>query len=123
MATQGAFKLLTFTNVSPGAAANGWWNNATSEVYRLNAWPKVAPGVTASAEITKISSVVHGNPSERELHFSVKNTGTSTIDIDVWAFRWDWMLRPVLEAVCAEFGVPAVGGAIVTKQGLKVLDV
>lgn len=64
MALQG-FKILTFTDIQPGATAHGWWNNANSEVYRLNAWPKVAPGVAASAEITKISSVVHGSPSER----------------------------------------------------------
>jgi len=35
-----------------------------------------------TAEITKISGVVHGSPSERELHFDVKNTGATTIDID-----------------------------------------
>jgi hypothetical protein len=61
----------------PGATAHGWWNNA-SEVYRLNAWPKVAPGVAASAEITKISRS-HGSPSERELHFDVKIGATATI--------------------------------------------
>jgi hypothetical protein len=38
MALQG-FKLLTFTNLQPGTTAHGWWNNANSEVYRLNAWP------------------------------------------------------------------------------------
>ena len=57
MALQG-FKILTFTNIQPGATAHGWWNNANSEVYRLNAWPNVLPGVAASAEITKISGVV-----------------------------------------------------------------
>lgn len=123
MATQDAIKLLTFTNVAPQATVSSKWNNANSEVYHLNAWPKVAPGVTASAEITKIRSVAHGNPSERELQFSVKNTGTTTIDIDVWAFRWNWSFQPTLEAVRAEFGVPAVGGAIVTKEGIKVLEV
>ncbi len=123
MEPQGAMKLLTFTSVAPGATVHGWWNNANAEVYRLNAWPKVAPGVAASAEITKISSVVHGSPSEREVHFYVKNTGTTTSDIDVWAFRWNWSLWPVLEAVRAEFRVPAVGGATVTNQGIAVLDV
>ncbi len=122
MALQG-FKILTFTDVQPGATAHGWWNNANSEVYRLNAWPKVALGVAASAEITKISSVVHGSPSERELHFYVKNTGATTIDIDVWGLRWDWSLRDMLDAVRAEFGVPAVGGATVTTQGIKELGV
>lgn len=121
--SQAAFKVLTFTNIQPGATAHAWWNNANGEVYRLNAWPKVTPGVAASAEITKISSRVHGNPSERELHFDVKNTGTTTIDIDVWAFQWDWTLLAMLEAVRSEFGVPAVGGAIVTKQGIAALDV
>lgn len=51
MATQDAIKLLTFTNVAPQATVSSKWNNANSEVYHLNAWPKVAPGVTASAEI------------------------------------------------------------------------
>ena len=88
MALQG-FKLLTFTNLQPGTTAHGWWNNANSEVYRLNAWPNVAPGVAASAEITKSSFVVHGNPSERELHFWVKNTGTTQVDIAVWGFWWN----------------------------------
>ena len=123
MATEGGFKVLTFTNVQPGATVHGWWNNANSEVYRLNAWPKVAPGVTASAEITNVRSSVHGSPSERELHFDVKNTGATAIDIDVWGFRWDWSLKAVLEAIRAQFSVPAVGGAIVTRQGIKVLDV
>ena len=84
MALQGV-KILTFTNVQPGATVHGWWNNANSEVYRLNAWPNVAAGVNASAEITAINGKVHGNPSERELHFDVKNTGATAIDIDVWA--------------------------------------
>jgi hypothetical protein len=123
METQGAMKLLSFTNVAPGATVHGWWNNASAEVFHLNAWPKVAPGVTASAEITQVRSVVHDSPSERELHFFVKNTGTTASDIDVWAFRWNWSLGPVIEAVRAEFGVPAVGGATVTTQGISVLDV
>ncbi len=122
MALQG-FKIGTLTNVQPGATAHGWWNNANNEIYRLNAWPKVAPGVTASAEITTISGVVHGSPSERELHFDVKNTGATTIDVDVWAVGWDWSLTDMLEAVRAEFGVPAVGGATVTTQGIKELAV
>jgi CubicO group peptidase (beta-lactamase class C family) len=123
MATDGGFKVLTLTDVQPGVTAHGWWNNANSEVYRLNAWPKVSPGVTASAEITKVQSIVHGTPSERELHFYVKNTGATAIDIDVWGFRWDWSLKVVLEGICAQFNVPAVGGATVTKQGIAVVDV
>ncbi len=123
MATSGATRLITFTNVAPNVTAHSWWNNANAEVYRLNAWPKVAPGVAGSAEITKTTSVVHGSPSERELHFYVKNTGTTNIDIDVWAFWWNWTLESTLEAVRAEFNVPAIGGAIVTKQGIKLLDV
>src|SRR5262249_28283523 len=116
MEPQGS-KILTFTNVLPGATAHGWRNNANAEVYRLHAWPRVAPGVAASAEITKISGLVHGSPSERELHFDVMNTGATTIDIDVWGLGWDWSLRDMLDAVRAEFGVPAVGGATVTTQG------
>jgi CubicO group peptidase (beta-lactamase class C family) len=123
MATQGASKLLTFTNVAPQVTVSGKWNNANAEVYHLNAWPKVAPGVTASAEITKIRSVGHGSPPERDLHFSVKNTGTTTIDIDVWAFWWNMPFRQTLEDVRKEFGVPAVGGATVTKEGIQVLEV
>src|SRR5215212_2874233 len=111
MALQG-FKLLTFTNVQPGATAHGWWNNANNEIYRLNAWPKVAPGVAASAEITKISGLVHGTPSERELHFDVKNTGATTIDIDVWGLGWDWSLQDMLSAVRAEFAVLAQKGIV-----------
>jgi CubicO group peptidase (beta-lactamase class C family) len=121
--TLGAVKLKTFTAVAPKATVHSWWNNANAEVYRLNAWPKVAPGVAASAEITKTMSVVHGSPSERELHFYVKNTGTTTIDIDVWALWWNWTLKSTLGAIRAEFNVPAVGGALVTKQGIKLLDV
>ena len=119
----GGSKFITFDNVAAGATAHGWWNNAKAEMYRLSAWPKVAPGILASAEITQIRSIVHGNPSERELHFWVKNTGTTTIDIDVWGFWWDWALKPVLEDIRSEFNVPAVGGATVTNQGVVVLDV
>ena len=123
MGTQGGTKLLTFTAVAPGATAHGLWNHANAEVYRLNAWPKVASGVVASAEVTAISSVVHGSPSERELHFSVKNTGAGVIDIEVWALWWNRTLGDVLTAVRAEFGVPAVGAAIVTKEGVAAIDV
>ena len=119
----GGTKFITFDNVAAGATAHGWWNNATAEMYRLSAWPEVAAGISASAEITQIRSIVHGNPSERELHFWVKNTGTTTIDIDVWGFWWDWALKPVLEDIRSEFNTPAVGGAIVTNQGLVALDV
>lgn len=123
MDTGGGLKLTTLTGVGPGATAHGWWNNANAEVYRLNAWPKVAPGVSASAEIVNVRSTVHDDPSERELHFYVKNTGTTVIDIDVWAFRWNWTLEPMLESVRTEFGVPAVGGAVVTKTGVSGLGV
>ena len=44
MDIQGATKLLTFTQVAPGATVHSWWNNANAEIYRLNAWPKVAAG-------------------------------------------------------------------------------
>ena len=117
------FKVGTLANIQPGATAHSKWNNANSEVYRLNAWPKVAPGVAASAEITRVHSIVHGTPSERELHFDVKNTGSTAIDVDVWGLRWDWSLQETLDAVRAEFGVPAVGGAVVTKQGIKEIGV
>ena len=116
-------KIMTFTDVQPGASVHGWWNNANSEVYRLNAWPKVAVGVNASAEIVKISSLVHGNPTERELHFDVKNTGATKIDIDIWGLGWDWSIEDMLNSVRAEFGVPAVGGATVTTTGIKELGV
>jgi CubicO group peptidase (beta-lactamase class C family) len=123
MPSQGATKLLTFTDVQPGATVHGWWNNANAEVYRLNAWPKVAAGVDASAEVTRNSSVKHHTPSERELHFYVKNTGAAVSDIEVWAFWWNWTIGPILQSVRAEFGVPALGGAIVTRQGIAALDV
>lgn len=123
MANDGATKLLTFTKVAPNATVHGWWNNANAEVYRLNAWPKVAPGVDASAEIERTYSLAHGNPSEREVHFFVRNTGATTIDIDVWAFWWNWTLKSALDSIRAQFNVPAVGGAIVTNAGIKLIDV
>jgi hypothetical protein len=89
MATSGGQKFVRLTDVAPGATVGRKWNNANAEVYSLQAWPVVPAGVSASAEITKTSFVVHGNPSERELHYWVKNTGTSTVDIDVWAFWWN----------------------------------
>jgi hypothetical protein len=89
MATSGGLKLTTVAKVDPGATIKRKWNNATAEVYSLHAWPAVRSGVKASAEITRTSFVVHGNPSERELHFWVKNTGTTQVDIDVWAFWWN----------------------------------
>ncbi|MFE9747184.1 hypothetical protein ACFYOT_19960 [Saccharothrix saharensis] len=89
MANSGGQKLTTLSQVPPGATVGGKWNNAVAEVYTLQVWPVVAPGVNASAEVTKISYVVHGNPSERELHFWVKNTGATQVDIAVWAFWWN----------------------------------
>ena len=73
----------------PGRNRRSGLDKANAEVYNLHAWPVVAAGVSASAEITKTSFVVHGNPSERELHYSVKNTGTTAVDIAVWAFWWN----------------------------------
>jgi hypothetical protein len=89
MPASGGQKLTTLTQVAPGATVSSKWNNANAEVYSLHVWPVVTPGANASAEITKISYVVHGNPSERELHYSVKNTGTTQADIAVWAFWWN----------------------------------
>jgi len=86
MATNGGIKLGTLKQVAPGATVARVWNNANAEVYSLHPWPVVSAGVDASAEITRISFVVHGNPSEKELHYWVKNTGSTIIDIDVWAF-------------------------------------
>lgn len=89
MATSGGLKLGTLSQVAPGATVKRKWNNANAEVYSLHAWPVVSAGVDASAEITRISFVVHGNPSERELHYWVKNTGQKQADIAVWAFWWN----------------------------------
>jgi hypothetical protein len=89
MATSGGQRLTTLTQVAPGATVKRIWNNAVAEVYSLHVWPVAPAGVSASAEIAKISFIVHGNPSERELHYWVKNTGTSIVDIDVWAFWWN----------------------------------
>jgi hypothetical protein len=89
MTASGGLKLGTLAQVAPGATVHSWWNNANAEVYSLQVWPVVPAGVDSSAEITKTSFVVHGNPSERELHYWVKNTGTTQIDVDVWAFWWN----------------------------------
>lgn len=89
MATSGGQKLGTLSQVAPGATVGRKWNNANAEVYSLNAWPVVPSGTGASAEITQIRFVVHGNPSERELHYWVKNTGSAAVDIAVWAFWWN----------------------------------
>lgn len=82
-------KLATFSAVAPGASKNSVWNNATAEVYSLQVWPVVAAGVNASAEVTTVSYVVHNSPQERELHYTVKNTGTVAADLAVWAFWWN----------------------------------
>jgi hypothetical protein len=89
MATSGGQKLTTITQLAPGASVGMVWNNANWEVHCLNAWPVVVPGASASAEITKITYVVHGNPSERELHYTVKNTGSTTINVDIWVMWWN----------------------------------
>ena len=41
----------------------------------------------------------------------------------MWGLGWDWSLQDMLGAVRAEFGVPAVGGATITTQGIKELGV
>ncbi len=120
---EGATKLITFTKVQPGATAGAAWNNAFGDVYHLNAWPKVAPGVTGSAELVQVKTVIKADPVEKELHFTVKNTGSTVIDIDVWAFWWAWPIGAALEAIRADFNVPALGGAIVTTGGVAALDV
>lgn len=116
-------KLTTFDAVGPGETRHGKWNNAWSEIYHLNAWPRVADGGSASVEIADVTSLVHDNPSERELHFYVKNVGETTADIDVWAAYWNWTPETTLEAVIDERGVPAVGGAIVTNRGVNTIGV
>ena len=89
MPSSGGLKLTTLSAVAPAATRSMIWNNANAEVYSLQAWPVVAAGVNASAEITKVSYIVHNNPQERELHYTVKNTGATTVDIAVWAFWWN----------------------------------
>jgi len=89
MTTSGGLKLTTLSQVPAGATVGRTWNNANAEVYSLHVWPMVGAGVDASAEITRTSFVVHGNPSERELQYWVKNTGTTQVDIAVWAFWWN----------------------------------
>jgi hypothetical protein len=89
MAASGGLKLGTLKQVAPGTTQFGKWNNANAEVYSLQAWPVSPTGIDSSAEIIRTSFVVQGNPSTRELHFWVKNTGTTQVDIDVWAFWWN----------------------------------
>lgn len=123
MVAGGLKKLITFDAVVPGETRHGRWNNAWSEIYHLNAWPRVADGVSASVEIADVTSLVHENPSERELHFYVKNVGETTADIDVWAASWNWTPQTTLEAIIDERNVPAVGGAIVTNRGVNTIGV
>jgi hypothetical protein len=89
MPSSGGLKLTTIDALAPGSTKSKTWNNANAEVYSLQAWPVVAAGVGASAEIINVRYVVHNNPQERELHYTVKNTGTTTADIAVWAFWWN----------------------------------
>lgn len=89
MASSGGRKFGRISGLAPGKSASRHWNNATAEVYALHVWPVVPTGQRASGEITKVKYVVHGSPPERELHYTVKNTGTSTADFDVWALWWN----------------------------------
>ena len=123
MAGEGATKLITFTGVKPGATASAWWNNANAEVYRLNAWPKVAPGRRhASAEITQVRSVVHGTPSEKEVISPSRTPGrprsTSTSGRSSGVGHSARCSRPS-EASGASPG----GGAPRRKEGITAVDV
>jgi hypothetical protein len=92
MSSSGGQKIKTFTQVAPGATASAHWNNASAEVYSLSAWPIVSAGGIGQVEVTKVTYKAikeHDKPTARELHFSVKNTGLFSVNIDVWAFWWN----------------------------------
>jgi hypothetical protein len=88
MSTSGGHKIQTLNQMAPGATVTSAWRVA-AEVTCLNAWPVVVAGATGSAEITKITYLKKGNPSERFIEYTVKNTGTTTINVNVWEFWWN----------------------------------
>ena len=85
MSSSGILRMTTLTQVQPNQVVHRWWNNANAETYILNAWPVTAPDGVAAVQIVKQEFRRIAGTGERELHFWVKNTGTITTDIEVWA--------------------------------------
>lgn len=84
-ATATVTKLTGLTSLAAGASREVWWNNSYSNaVYTINAVPVVLVGASGCAEVTRQWRTLASNPQEHEFHFTVKNCGTSTANIDLY---------------------------------------
>jgi hypothetical protein len=93
---------VTFTNLAagigmePGETHHWWWNNAGNDrVWSFSVDPYAiwdgAKWNPVKAEITKVYEVhkyspgtAIGNPSEREIHVMVKNTGNYELNYELF---------------------------------------
>jgi hypothetical protein len=85
MASVWATKMASGFQFKPGDTAFWLWNNAPGDtVYSFSVQPYVLSGSNGSAQVTGVNYYIHGNPQEREVHISIKNTGSTTINYDLF---------------------------------------
>lgn len=85
MASVWATKMASGFQFKPGDTALWVWNNAPSDtVYSFSVQPYVLLGSQGSVQVTGVNYYIHGNPQEREVYISVKNTGSTTINYDLF---------------------------------------
>jgi hypothetical protein len=98
MGTVSRFLVAEGTNLEAGQSIHFWWNNATpiTGVFALSVWPFVSfqnnPDIDkkpAHAQIINISqkfvsAIAYEQKEEMEIHFDVRNIGTTRIDYRVY---------------------------------------
>jgi hypothetical protein len=85
MATVSATKMVSGFQFKPGAKAHWAWYNAHSDtVYSFSVQPYVLTGSDGKAEVTKVNYYIQGNPQARQVHIEVTNTGSTTINYDLF---------------------------------------
>jgi hypothetical protein len=93
MASVSFFHVGYITSISPGVTLHWWWNNAPSErvwTFSVDAMvplsPPPIPGASARMQVTSVEyreNYKGGSSLEKEVHFWMKNTGTSTANFAV----------------------------------------
>lgn len=84
----GAYVIDTVSSLAPGATYTNWWNNTPQGVtHFVDAWPRPV-GLNEPCEIEvvrwwKQKTALFGH-SELELHWTIKNVGSSPCGADVY---------------------------------------
>lgn len=86
----GTYLISSIDDLAPGASISNHWNSTPQgRSHRVDVWPKPNPlviGAACEMEVVRTwkSMTNYFDSSELELHWTVKNVGTTTCDGDVY---------------------------------------